>query len=52
MSRRASDLDRYLEQHRQQKMDMRFGIWNVRSLNRIGSLKTVVSKLAKYITQT
>jgi len=29
-------------------MDMRFGTWNVRSLCRTGSLKTVTNKLAKY----
>jgi len=29
-------------------MDMRFGTWNVRSLYRAGSMKTVASKLAKY----
>jgi len=27
---------------------VRFGTWKVRSLYRIGSLKTVTSKLAKY----
>jgi hypothetical protein len=31
-------------------MDMRFGTWNVRSLNRAGTLKTVGSELAKYTT--
>jgi hypothetical protein len=29
-------------------MDMRFGIWNVRSLYKPGSLKTVATELAKY----
>jgi exonuclease III len=29
-------------------MDMRFGTWNVRSLYRSGSLKTISGKLAKY----
>jgi hypothetical protein len=29
-------------------MDMRFGTWNVRSLYRIGSLKTVVRELGRY----
>jgi len=29
-------------------MEIRFGIWNVRSLYRAGSLKTVVTELAKY----
>jgi exonuclease III len=29
-------------------MDMRFGTWNVRSLYRVGSLKTVSRDLARY----
>jgi exonuclease III len=29
-------------------MDMRFGTWNVRSLYRSGSLKTVTRELGKY----
>jgi exonuclease III len=29
-------------------MDMRFGTWNVRSLYRSGSLKTVAKELWKY----
>jgi exonuclease III len=29
-------------------MDMRFGTWNVRSLCRAGSLKTVAEELSKY----
>jgi hypothetical protein len=29
-------------------MDMRFGTWNVRSLYRAGSLKTVCRELARY----
>jgi exonuclease III len=29
-------------------MDMRFGTWNVRSLYRAGSLRTVVEELSKY----
>jgi exonuclease III len=29
-------------------MDMRFGTWNVTSLCRAGSLKTVANELAKY----
>jgi len=37
-----------LEQPRQQKMGMRFETWNVRSMYRESSLKTVSSKLAKY----
>jgi hypothetical protein len=30
------------------KMDMRFGKWNVRSLYRAGSLRTVVEEISKY----
>jgi exonuclease III len=29
-------------------MDMRFGTWNIRSLYRIGSLKTVARELGKH----
>jgi exonuclease III len=29
-------------------MDMRFGTWNIKSLYRIGSLKTVARELGKY----
>jgi len=29
-------------------MDMRFGTWSIRSLYRVGSLKTVARKLVKY----
>jgi exonuclease III len=29
-------------------MDMRFGTWNVRSLFRVGSLKTAARELGKY----
>jgi hypothetical protein len=29
-------------------MDMRFGLWNVRSLYRAGSLMTVLRELARY----
>jgi exonuclease III len=32
----------------QQKKDMRLGTWNIRSLHRIGSIKTVASEMAKY----
>jgi hypothetical protein len=37
-----------LAQPKHQEMDMRFGTWNVRSLYRSGSLKTLTRKLAKY----
>jgi hypothetical protein len=29
-------------------MDMRFGLWNVRSLYRVGSIMTVSRELARY----
>jgi hypothetical protein len=40
--------DSLAKQPKHRKMDMRFGIWNVRSLYRIGSLKTVARELGKY----
>jgi len=36
-----------LERTRQRKVDMRFGMWNVRSLWRTGPLKTVASEFVK-----
>jgi len=36
-----------MERPRQLKMVVRFGTWNVRSLHRAGSLKTVASELAE-----
>jgi hypothetical protein len=45
--RTASDQDR-LAQAKRRKMAIRFGTWNVRSLYRSGSLKTVARKLGKY----
>jgi hypothetical protein len=42
MLHKASDLD-ILERPRQQKMDVRFGTWNVRT----GSLKTVAGESGK-----
>jgi exonuclease III len=38
----------YLAQPKHRKMDMRFGTWNVMSLYRSGSLKTVARELGKY----
>jgi hypothetical protein len=38
----------YLAQPKHPKMDTRFGTWNVRSLYRSGSLKTVARELGKY----
>jgi hypothetical protein len=37
-----------LEISRQQKVDMRLEIWNVRSMYRADSLKTAASELEKY----
>jgi hypothetical protein len=33
---------------KQWKKDMRFGTWNVRSLYRVGAIKSVVGELEKY----
>jgi hypothetical protein len=33
---------------KQQNMDMRFGLWNVRSLYRAGFLMTLLRELARY----
>jgi hypothetical protein len=45
MPHRASDLmDCFDKQPKPKKMDLRFGIWNVRSLYRAGSLRTVVEE--------
>jgi hypothetical protein len=33
---------------KQKKMDMRFGTWNVRSMYRAGSLRTVAQEISKY----
>jgi hypothetical protein len=32
---------------KQKKMDMRFGTWNVRSMCRAGSLRTVAEEISK-----
>jgi exonuclease III len=37
-----------LAQPKQWKKDMRFGTWNVRSLYRVGAIKSVVGELEKY----
>jgi hypothetical protein len=37
-----------LAQPKQLKKDMRFGIWNVRSLSRFDAMKSVVGKLEKH----
>jgi hypothetical protein len=44
----TSDLDRFLDLHKQQKMNNRFGMWNMRSLYRSGVLKTVAWELVRY----
>jgi hypothetical protein len=33
---------------KRKKMDMRFGVWNVRSLYRAGSLRALAEKISKY----
>jgi hypothetical protein len=33
---------------KRKEMDMRFGTWNVRSLYRAGSLRTVAEEVSKY----
>jgi hypothetical protein len=33
---------------KQRKMDLRFGTWNVRSMYRAGSLRTIVEEVSKY----
>jgi exonuclease III len=38
----------YLACPKHRKMDLRFGTWNVRSLYRSGSLKTVAGESGKY----
>jgi hypothetical protein len=37
-----------LAQPKQWKKDMRFGTWNVRSLCRVGAIRSVVEELKKY----
>jgi hypothetical protein len=31
-------------------MDMRFGMWNVRSMNRAGSFRVVGEEISKYVS--
>jgi hypothetical protein len=33
---------------KREKMDLRFGTWNVRSMYRAGSLRTVAEEVSKY----
>jgi hypothetical protein len=37
-----------LDKRPRRKMDMRFGTWNVRSMNRAGSLRAVGEQISKY----
>jgi hypothetical protein len=48
MLHRASELDGFFGITKATEMDMRFGIWNLRSLYKAGSLKTVASELGRY----
>jgi exonuclease III len=49
MPQRASDLDDSLDKRpKPKKMDMLFGTWNIRSLNKATSLVTVAKELSKY----
>jgi hypothetical protein len=41
-------MDSLDKQPKQKKMDMRFGMWNVRILYRAGSLKTAAKEISKY----
>jgi exonuclease III len=41
-------MDSSAKRPKNRKMDMRFGTWNVRSLCRIGSFRTVARELGKY----
>jgi hypothetical protein len=41
-------MDSLDKQLKQKKMDMRFGTWNVRSLYRAGSLRTVAEEVSIY----
>jgi hypothetical protein len=36
------------KRHKQKKMDMRFGTWNIRSMYRAGSLRAVAEEISKY----
>jgi hypothetical protein len=38
----------YLDKPKLRKMGMRFGMWNVRSLYRAGSLMTVAKEISEY----
>jgi hypothetical protein len=37
-----------LVEHKHQKMDVRFGMWNIRRLYRTGALKVVARELEKF----
>jgi hypothetical protein len=41
-------MDSFDKRRKLKKMDVRFGIWNIRSLYGAGSLRTVAEKISKY----
>jgi hypothetical protein len=41
-------MDYFDKRPKRKKMDMRFGIWNVRSMYRAGSLRAVAEEISKY----
>jgi exonuclease III len=41
-------MDSLDKRHKQKKMDMRFGTWNVRSMYRAGSLRVVAEEISEY----
>jgi hypothetical protein len=43
-------MDSLDKQSKRWNMDMRFGLWNVRGLYRMGCLMTVSSELARYVS--
>jgi exonuclease III len=48
MLARVTELEAFLERTTKQEIDIKFGTWDVRSLYRAGSLKTVANELAKH----
>jgi hypothetical protein len=41
-------IDSFDKQPKHKKMDVRFGTWNVRSMYRAGSFRTVAEEISKY----
>jgi hypothetical protein len=41
-------MDSFDKRPKRKKMDLRFGTWNIRSMYRAGSLRTVVEEVSKY----